>query len=69
MGGSIFAIVDSNGKVTNISLWDGGSDWIPPEGCTAILVPDGSVAEIGGSYIDGEFKRNPENESALDTSG
>lgn len=36
-----YAILDSEGRCINRTLWDGVSDWQPPEGCTAIPDPDG----------------------------
>jgi len=36
----IYAILDSEGKCINRTVWDGESDWQPPEGCTAIADPD-----------------------------
>jgi hypothetical protein len=35
-----YAILDSSGRCINRILWDGVSDWQPPEGCTAVLDPD-----------------------------
>lgn len=34
----IYAILDSEGKCINRTIWDGVTNWQPPEGCTA--VPD-----------------------------
>lgn len=36
----IYAILDSEGKCINRVLWDGQSDWQPPDGCTAVADPD-----------------------------
>lgn len=38
----IYAILDSEGKCINRTIWDGVSDWQPPEGCTAVPDPDGA---------------------------
>ena len=35
-----YAILDSTGRCINRCLWDGISDWQPPEGCTAVPDPD-----------------------------
>ena len=35
----IYAILDSEGKCINRIVWDGVSDWQPPEGCTAVADP------------------------------
>lgn len=37
----IYAILDSDGKCINRTVWDGVSDWQPPDGCTAVPDPDG----------------------------
>lgn len=50
-----WAVVDmSVNIVVNVVLWDGVSDWAPPEGCTAI---QSDVAGIGWIYNpdDGSF--------------
>jgi hypothetical protein len=36
-----------------MSVWDGGSDWTPPDGEQVVL--NDADAEIGWSYVDGEF--------------
>lgn len=36
----IYAILDSEGKCLNRIIWDGKSDWRPPEGCTAVVDSD-----------------------------
>lgn len=35
-----YAILDSEGRCINRVLWDGESNWQPPEGCTAVADPD-----------------------------
>jgi hypothetical protein len=35
-----YAILNSDGRCINRVLWDGQSDWQPPEGCTAVPDPD-----------------------------
>jgi hypothetical protein len=45
-----------DGKVVNVSLWDGESEWNPSEQTVEIL--EGSVAGIDWDYIDGEFVDN-----------
>lgn len=35
-----YAILNSEGHCINRALWDGESDWQPPEGCTALADPD-----------------------------
>ena len=59
-----YAIVDPNGLVVNVTLWDGGAtDWTPPDGCTLVALPyvtedEGYrryTAGIGWTYRDGQF--------------
>jgi hypothetical protein len=38
----IYAILNSQGKCINRTVWDGKSDWQPPDGCTAIPDPNGN---------------------------
>lgn len=35
-----YAILNADGICINRVLWDGESDWQPPEGCTAIADPN-----------------------------
>lgn len=35
-----YAILNAEGQCINRILWDGESDWQPPEGCTAVADPD-----------------------------
>jgi hypothetical protein len=35
-----YAILDAEGRCINRILWDGETDWQPPEGCTAVADPD-----------------------------
>lgn len=56
-------IVD--GKVVNVSVWDGQTSWTPAE--QVVEIPEGITAGIGWDYIGGEFVDNrpqpePENE-------
>jgi hypothetical protein len=44
-----YAVV-SSGIVTNVILWDGVSEWAPPEGSTANLLPPSSQVGVGYSY-------------------
>ena len=47
-------IVD--GKVVNVSLWDGETQWTPAE--EVVEIPEGVTAGIGWDHIDGEFVDN-----------
>jgi hypothetical protein len=35
-----YAILDSTGRCVNRVLWDGISDWQPPDGCIAVADPE-----------------------------
>lgn len=35
-----YAILNAEGICINRILWDGESNWQPPEGCTAVADPD-----------------------------
>lgn len=50
-----------NDEVINVVVWDGITPWAPEEG-EAVLVPEGEVAGIGWSYVDGVFAPPPEPE-------
>lgn len=49
-----YAIVDADGNITNVSLWDGKTPWQPPEGHKAIKDEE-NKAEIGGKYDGKKF--------------
>lgn len=44
-----YAIVDKDGNVVNVSLWDGVTPWTPGEGLKAIK-DDNDKAQIGGKW-------------------
>ena len=59
-----YAVVDSDGLVVNVVLWDGEpTKWTPPDGCTLVPLPyvtedDGYrryTGGIGWTYRDGQF--------------
>lgn len=52
----IYAILDSEGKCINRTIWDGVSEWQPPEGCTAVPDPDG-VYQI---YVEPQPEPEPD---------
>jgi hypothetical protein len=51
---SMAHIVD--GKVVNVSLWDGETPWKPAE--EVVEIPEGVTAGIDWDYVDGEFVDN-----------
>lgn len=57
-GVEIYAVVDSEGNVISTSLWDGETEWAPPEGTEAFKTRD-SGAGIGWTYKDGIFTPPP----------
>ncbi|CQD39664.1 tail fiber assembly protein [Yersinia mollaretii] len=54
---SNYALVDKSGLVVNMVVWDGKTQWTPPEGLTPI---EAEVAGIGWAYIDGKFIQPPD---------
>ncbi len=58
MGTNAFAVVDSDGVIVNMVVWDGESEWAPPEGTTAIDAGE-SGCGIGWTYKDGVFSAPP----------
>ena len=51
-----YAIVENN-EVTNVTLWDGVSEWSPPEGSIAVACSD--EVGPGWTYEDGTFVAPP----------
>jgi hypothetical protein len=49
-----YAIIDSNGLVENIILWDEASEWSPPEGMSMVKVED-VVCNMGWKYENEVF--------------
>ena len=52
-----YAIIDSNGTVDNIILWDEAAQWSPPESMTMVNVED-VLCSIGWKY-ENEMFTNP----------
>lgn len=53
-----YALVDSNGLIQNVIIWDGVSEWSPPDGLTEVE-DTAQVATIGGTYLNGVFTAPP----------
>lgn len=54
----MYAIIE-NGTVINTVVWDGGPDWEPPSGTTAVEVTDSTgMASIGFTW-DGNVFTDP----------
>lgn len=49
-----YAIVDKDGNVTNVTLWDGVTPWQPGEGLEAVK-DKANKAEIGGKWSGKKF--------------
>lgn len=64
----IYAILDTDGKCINRVLWDGESDWQPPESCTAVADPNNRhpiYREHDPQPADPLATLNPEQKAAL----
>ena len=59
-----YAIIENN-EVTNATLWDGVTDWFPPEGTIAVACPDD--VGPGWTYENGTFIAPPVPEPAPGT--
>ncbi|EJT7453870.1 tail fiber assembly protein, partial [Escherichia coli] len=56
-----YAVVNSDGLIINIVVWDGVTEWEPPEGTHAVRCGD-NLCGIGGTYKEGVFNVPPEPE-------
>lgn len=54
-----YAVIDPNGVVNNMILWDEVSQWAPPEG-HSIVKAEEVLCDIGWKYENGTFVRPPE---------
>lgn len=52
------AVVDGNGVVHNVILWDGASAWAPPEGMS-VVEAEGVFFDIGWKWENGAFTAPP----------
>jgi len=56
-----YAIVDGDGLVVNVILWDGDqNNWQPPEGTVANLLADDSPVSPGWTWIQGDEYSPPQ---------
>lgn len=54
-----YAVIEGS-SVINTIVWDGDTDiWQPPDGCIAVLIPEGASVSIGWTYVDGNFVSPP----------
>lgn len=49
-----YALIDK-ALVTNLVVWDGEQEWSPPQGISAVQIPDGSEVGIGWIYDGANF--------------
>lgn len=42
----IYAVLNANGDCIDHIVWDGQTQWQPPEGCTAVADPDRSYVVL-----------------------
>lgn len=47
-----WAIVNEAGEVENVALWDGATEWTPPEGCRLVEDSDGRLQP--GDVLDAD---------------
>jgi hypothetical protein len=50
-----YAIIDANGNVLNIIVWDGVSEYNPGTGLQLIQISEGQTVNIGDVYNGTEF--------------
>ncbi|EEW2264213.1 tail fiber assembly protein [Escherichia coli] len=56
-----YAVIDGDGNIVNVIVWDGVTEWEPPEGTHAVRCGD-NLCGIGGTYKEGVFNVPPEPE-------
>ncbi|HAJ4481471.1 TPA: tail fiber assembly protein [Escherichia coli] len=56
-----YAVIDGDGNIVNVIVWDGVTEWEPPEGTQAVRCGD-NLCVIGGTYKEGVFNVPPEPE-------
>ena len=45
-----YALIETDGTVSNTVLWDGETEWEPPAGVTVVEVPDGQSCGPSWTY-------------------
>lgn len=50
-----YAVIDPDGLIVNVVVYNGTDSWQPPENCTAVALPSGSEAQAGWFHDEGEF--------------
>jgi hypothetical protein len=52
-----YAVIEDT-HVVNMVVWDGVTEWSPPDGDELVCIKDFPHVGIGWDYIDGEFVDN-----------
>lgn len=45
-----YGMIDQTGLVVGVTVWDGETEWQPPEGLTVVKVPDGQRCGSGWTF-------------------
>jgi len=62
---AVWAVIDG-GLVVNTVVWDGVSDWSPPEGTELVSLAEFPHVGIGWDFVDGEFVDNRPTEEPVE---
>ena len=54
-----YALIDENGSINNIVIWDGISDVQWPDGCTAVLATPEHESEWNSKYVSSQSNQTP----------
>ena len=54
---AVWAVIDGD-LVVNTVVWDGESDWTPPEGTELVSLAEHPHVGIGWDFVDGGFVDN-----------
>ncbi|PRF91662.1 hypothetical protein [Burkholderia multivorans] len=54
-----YAIVH-NGIVINTIVWDQSTQWSPPAGTVAVIIPEGAYVGVGSTYDGSSFGEPPQ---------
>lgn len=54
-----WALVDVDGFVTGVIVWDGETEYAAPDGLTLVNVPEDQPCGTGWTYTDGQWISPP----------
>ena len=54
-----YALINADGLVVNAIVWDGETEYTPPDGLTAVAIPDGVGAGPGWTYDGSDWVAPP----------